>query len=185
MRYKYTLIMEEIWKDIVGFEGLYEVSSAGRIKRKSGHKKWSGNAFYLLPEAILGATLAKKSGYVVVNIQSKVYYIHRLVAYAFKGKDPHYGLDVNHKNGNKQDNSNDNLEWCTRKFNINHAFDTGLTKIKSDHHSSKYSQELVDDIIRKAKETGLKATDLKNKFYPKIPRTTINSFIYGYNRRGR
>ena len=57
--------------------------------------------------------------------------IHRLVAYAFLG-DPGPGYDVNHKDGNKRNNIADNLEWCTRKENVRHAFRTGLM---APHHN--------------------------------------------------
>lgn len=64
-------------------------------------------------------------GYLFVNIYSRAYYVHRLVATAFYGEIPK-GYEVNHINGCKCDNRVCNLEICTRKQNIKHALDTGL-----------------------------------------------------------
>lgn len=174
---------QEIWLPIPNLQG-YSVSSFGNTKRDKGHMRWNGHAHYELNEKILGKT-PSPYGYLLVRILSKTHLIHRLVGLAFLKNSKFYGLDINHKDGNKKNNHLENLEWCTRKMNINHAFDTGLIKIKSEHHSSKYSQELVDGIISKAKDTGLKPAKLRSLYFPDIPRTTISSFINNYRRKGR
>lgn len=67
----------------------------------------------------------RENGYFRASLDGKKYYIHRLVADTFYAGD-HSGLDVNHIDGNKENNFIANLEWVTRKANIRHAFDTGL-----------------------------------------------------------
>lgn len=67
------------------------------------------------------------NGYLRVLIHSKDYYIHRLVAMCFIDNPNDY-IEVNHKDGNKENNSIENLEWCTRSYNNKHCFQTGLRK---------------------------------------------------------
>lgn len=114
----------EIWKPVVGYEGLYRVSSIGNVysEIKDVPTKW-GSSFKR------GGIVLKSSldadGYERVrlykNQKSKTVQVHRLVAMAFidkvEGKD-----QVNHMNGKRNDNRLENLEWCTCKENIIHSF---------------------------------------------------------------
>ena len=102
--------MVEIWKDIKGYEGLYQVSNLGRVKslRKNIIMKEA-----LKEERYLSITLHK-------NKTRKSFYIHRLVAQAFVSNPNNYP-EVNHKDENKQNNQMDNLEWCTPKYNANYG----------------------------------------------------------------
>lgn len=102
--------MEEIWKDIEGFEGLYQVSNFGRIKRVTTGRILKGdknNDGYLRVKLYKNNTKSNKS-------------IHRLVAEAFI-PNPENKPQVNHVNEDKTNNSLDNLEWMTAKENINHG----------------------------------------------------------------
>lgn len=111
--------MEEIWKDIPGYEGLYQVSSLGRIKSlRTGKLRKPGN---------------NGAGYLFVPLSNKTTknrYVHRLVALSFLD-NPYNKSTVNHKNGIKTDNCVGNLEWATQSENSQHGFDTGLIKQKS------------------------------------------------------
>ena len=106
----------EIWKDIKGYEGLYQISNFGNVKRIQSNK-------YIKPH--------NEKGYIRValckNNKVKHLYLHRLIATAFI-PNPENKSDVNHKDGNKMNNKINNLEWTTRKENMNHAKDTGLWK---------------------------------------------------------
>lgn len=106
----------EKWKDIAGFEGLYQISNLGRVKslRKN----------IILKPGIV-AKRNNKQGYEIVHIKYKQYYVHRLVAEAFIPNTKKLP-QVNHIDGNKLNNSIENLEWVTAKENIKHAYKTGL-----------------------------------------------------------
>lgn len=110
--------MEEIWKDIPGYEGLYQVSNKGRvygIKRKN----------------ILAAAPNEK-GYMYVvlckNNRMKSYRVHRLVMTAFIGNVKN--MDVNHIDGDKKNNALSNLEYLTHYDNMQHAKLSGLIRKK-------------------------------------------------------
>jgi hypothetical protein len=116
---------EEMWKPVSGWEGLYEVSSYGRVKSLARMTS-SGNRS--VPERILKHNVMK--GYHCVTLQYdgrvKVYRVHRLVIGAFGESQPSEEYEVNHIDGDKSNNSIENLEWVTPKENTDHAFDTGL-----------------------------------------------------------
>lgn len=112
----------EIWKPIIGYEGYYEVSNLGRVRRiKRGRGTQVGRLLkgWLDYDGYWGVLLTK-------NNKSMCYSIHRLVAKAFL-PNPENKTQVNHIDGDKQNNSVTNLEWCTPKENIQHAWRTGLS----------------------------------------------------------
>lgn len=101
--------MEE-WKDIEGYEGLYQVSNLGRVK-----------SLWFDKEKILKA-YKNRYGYLCIGLckygKKKTYKIHRLVASAFIENSNNYP-EVNHKDEVKTNNNVNNLEWCTREYNHN------------------------------------------------------------------
>ena len=119
--------MKEIWKDIDGFNGNYQISNLGRVKSK---ERLVSNACrtYLKKEQILKPQIMK-SGYKSVVIREdgkkKLLKIHRLVATAFIHNHDNLPC-VNHIDGDKLNNSSENLEWCTVKQNTHHAIQNGL-----------------------------------------------------------
>jgi len=121
--------MKEIWKDIPGYEGYYQVSNKGNIKSLERQKK-SGQGYFYRKERILKKILMS-TGYHFVHLckgkNIKMTSCHRLMATAFI-PNPENKPQINHKNGNKTDNRLENLEWVTRKENAKHAYDNGLTK---------------------------------------------------------
>lgn len=110
-------MMTEEWKPLVGREEMYEVSNLGNFKSKTHIARGMG---YTVTGKPLKTTAAK-NGYSVINIGRKTEYAHRLVARTFIGEIP-AGMDINHKNGDKQDNRVANLEIVTRAENILHAY---------------------------------------------------------------
>lgn len=107
----------EIWKEVIGYEGLYQVSNFGRIKKRNHiFKQYKDRVGYL------NVVLTK-------NQIRKTKKVHRLVAEAFIENKENLPI-INHKDGNKKNNSIDNLEWVTYKENSIHAVKTGLIKTK-------------------------------------------------------
>jgi hypothetical protein len=110
------LTQNESLRDIYGYEGLYVVDR-------------TGNIFSMVRGRCLLKSWGNGSGYLKVNLYKngicKKHYIHRLVAKAFI-PNPNNLPEVNHKDGNKYNNSVDNLEWCSRQENIEHSFNTHL-----------------------------------------------------------
>lgn len=103
----------ERWKPIVGYDGVYEVSSLGRVRSKK-----SGGEKILRP----GKTT---NGYVQVVLykdkKSKAFLVHRLVAEAFVPNDNILNTEVNHINEDKTDNRASNLEYCDRQYNMTYS----------------------------------------------------------------
>ena len=108
--------MNEEWRDIEGYEGLYQVSNLGRVKSLN-YRGCKGNTSILKPR------LTKK-GYETINLckdgKVKNVKIHRLVARTFIPNPNNYS-QVNHKDENKTNNNVKNLEWCTNKYNLNYG----------------------------------------------------------------
>lgn len=116
-------IMQEIWKDVQGYEGQYQVSNLGRVKSIK-RKLTNGRS---VSEKILNSSSKKKTqdGYLMVALAGRTFRVNRLVAAAFI-PNPDNKPVVNHIDGNKENNKADNLEWATISENMLHAYRCGL-----------------------------------------------------------
>jgi hypothetical protein len=163
--------IDEIWKDIPDYEGLYQVSNLGRVKaleREWYQKHYSGNnSHYKTKERILKQREDKKTGYMYValtkNKKQKKYLVHRIVASAFISKKD-YENYVNHLDNNKKNNKFNNLEWCTQSHNIKYAYDN---KTKTPPNMKKVKQLLNNKVINTFqslqeayRQTGIQATNI-------------------------
>ena len=121
---------EEVWGDVPGFIGLYQVSNHGRI--------------YSVRYKRFRKLRTDKYGYAVVPLNKdgvqRRFFVHRLVAEVFL-QNPLELPEVNHIDGNKQNNFADNLEWCNHQENIVHAYETGLMKQTAKPKPPKKSQK--------------------------------------------
>ena len=146
--------MSEEWRPIEGYEGLYEVSSYGRVRSLDRYVKTCYEAYKLHKGKILSPA-KDKNGYLKVNLccngKHNTIRVHKLVAQAFI-PNPDNLPEVNHKDEVKTNNNVDNLEWCDRSYNISYGtrterqkktniqngFWTGLSK---EEYMKKYNQD--------------------------------------------
>jgi hypothetical protein len=144
-----TNIEKEIWKDVVGYEGLYQVSSIGQVKvldRECNH--WRGGklirkGFIIKPTCPKGynrVTLTDRSG------KAKIYFVHQVVAIAFIGPRTQERPYINHKNFVRNDNRVENLEWVNSQENMNHQVDANRSLKGSKNPSSILNEKQVREI---------------------------------------
>lgn len=144
-------------KVIKGYEGRYKVSADGRV--------------YSVRKDLYMVSSLSKSGYPQVKLFDGASYhpknVHRLIAETFLAK-PEGQVEVNHKDGNKLNNSSDNLEWITKSANTKHAYDNGLRyaaySVGSEHANAKIIEEDIRD-IRMFKEKGMSLNEIA-RVYP-------------------
>ena len=124
--------MEEIWKEIPGFDGAYQVSSLGNVRscdRIIYYRNGNPRGSCKHEKGRIISQHISNSGYYNVPLRKnkirKFYFVHRLVAQTFLD-NPENKPQVNHIDGNRLNNQVSNLEWATRSENVNHALRTGL-----------------------------------------------------------
>ena len=145
--------MREEWRPLVGYEGLYEVSNRGNMKSLE-RTVWDNRGYYrTVPERIL-KPMKDSSGYLQVKLwkdgKAKKYLVHRLVAEAFI-PNPDNLPQINHIDENKQNNCMDNLEWCSRSYNMTYngrANKVGK-KVAEKLRGRKLSEETIKKIAEK------------------------------------
>jgi hypothetical protein len=160
--------MEEVWKDVKDFEGLYQVSNLGNVKRLKSKR--------VLSERLIGRSL-DRYGYVKRTLSKDgknfCFTEHRLVAMAFV-KNSENKLTVNHINGIKTDNRVENLEWSTSLENKQHAIKTGLTNLKGINHGR---CKLTEEQVLEIKKIGFSQTRMSLSKKYGVARITISRII--------
>lgn len=154
---------EEIWKDIEGYEGLYQVSNLGRVKRMRFINKNTN-----IEKERIKSQKIRKDGYLEValykNGKGKYIQVHRLVAKSFI-PNPKKLPQVNHIDGNKENNCVDNLEWVTNKENVTHAIKTGLQNNSGEHNGkAKLTQQQAEKIRKIRKEKNVPYRQIAKKY---------------------
>ena len=158
--------MEEIWKDIEGYENLYQVSNLGRVKSTRTNKI---RKLSLGPRGYYACELC-----VDYNRDNRM--VHNLVAKAFIPNPENKSL-VNHINGIKTDNRVENLEWCTNSENVTHAYRTRLAPRHSSVQNQPYQCPIIDIINNKtyisirdcSRQLGIKRDTIKRSLALNIP----------------
>ena len=134
--------MKEVWKDIPGYENLYQVSNKGRIKSLYNYKR--NGTDILIPRL--------KKGYYTIGLRKsgkrKWIGIHRLVAMAFIPNENNYKC-VNHKDENPINNVVSNLEWCTHKYN--NCYGTRIERVKEKVSKPVLKYDLKGNFIKEYK----------------------------------
>ena len=134
---------KEEWRDVIGYEGLYQVSNLGRVKSLP---KYSNSKGYpeLRKEKILKPYITGKyRNYCTVRfIDKKAYKVHRLVALAFIPNPNNYPI-VNHKDENAANNRADNLEWCTNAYNVKYSAKPHSDDTKMKMHNAKIGRKII------------------------------------------
>jgi len=135
---------KEIWRDIVGYEGLYQVSNLGRVKSLK-RKVYAGrNKMRWQYEKILSNNKTNGNGYKIVSLskhgKSQNKYIHRLVAEAFLENKNNYKY-INHKDEDKSNNCVNNLEFCTAQYNS--TYNNLHIRNGLKNRNNKYSKKIL------------------------------------------
>lgn len=177
----------EEWRDVVGYEGLYSVSSIGRVRRDARYNGRGG---------LRKCDFNKRSGYWRIELskdnRKRKYLIHQLVAASFIGPCPPR-MEVNHKDARKTNNRADNLEYVTRRENSEHAHKHGLCAVGDRHWKRQHPDRTVGELNPACRLTSAIVADIKRQYrdgtlnqrqaarrYGVAP-TTINAIVKGVN----
>lgn len=167
--------MHEIWKDVVGLEGIYEVSNMGQVRR-IGKSRGARVGHSLTPtQGGEGGKYLK----LVFGRRGIKDYVHRIVARAFWGAPPSSRHEVNHKNGDTKDNRAENLEWVTRSENNMHSYRmlgrTASVPIGEKQWNSKLTEADVRDIRDLWATGGYTQSQLASQFG--VLQTTVSRLV--------
>lgn len=133
--------VEVVWMPILGFEGLYEISNLGKVRNNKGETLKQG------------IKRTNCTCYKLVNLwkDGRYYkkYVHRLIAEAFIPNPANLPM-VNHKDEDGTNNSIDNLEWCTREYNVNYgtAKERRAKKIRGVKHTEEHNKKISEGMKR-------------------------------------
>lgn len=151
---KVSVVMKEIWRDIKGYEGYYQISNLGNVKSLERSVVKSDGVVQIRKERIMDKRFTI-DGYVAaklnVNKVSKCIAVHILVARHFIPNPNNYP-EVNHKDCNRQNNIVENLEWCTHQQNIEHSKKLGHYKGRSGKDNYNYGNHKLHNFYQEHPE---------------------------------
>lgn len=174
--------MQEIWRDIKGYEGLYQVSNFGRVKSIM----FRNNICKKNREKIIKISTSNKNRQYVMlykNGKRKNLTVHRLVAQEFIPNIEELP-EVNHIDGNPQNNNVCNLEWCTKTYNEWHAYHNGLNEKFKQYNELRKKPIIRDDgkiydcTYSAAKDLNVKVTAVRNVLKNRAQRCKGYKFKY-------
>lgn len=151
------------WKDVVGYEGLYQVNTDGEVRSVSHYTRNNTNNGQRYTKGRVLSAYQMPNGYLQVQLSKgdkrEKHYVHRLVAITFlENKN---GLpEVNHIDGNKRNNRIDNLEWVSHKENQAHMVKNGLTK-KAFRLKNLENNHVYSSLCEAERETGMDRHKIK------------------------
>ena len=182
-------LLNEEFRDIKGYNNKYQISNYGRVKSLF----FKNNKYTIKREKILKNINRdnKKNSYMIINLRKnnyKFYYIHRLVARAFLKKKK-YQDQINHKDGNKQNNRVDNLEWCNESENQLHSIRMGLKKpakglqCANTREVAQYTKDMIfikkwDYIAMASKELNIVPSNITRCCKKQIP--SAGGYVWHY-----
>jgi hypothetical protein len=165
----------ELWKDIKDYEGLYQISNLGKVKRLAKTVIRSYHGSFKIEDKILKPNYV--SGYLKIGLtknKKRIHYlIHRLVCLNFLGKHLEK-IEVNHKNGIKSDNKLENLEWCSPSENSKHAYKIGLRSQKGQKNNL---SKLTDKQVYEIKYIKRNMSQIKLAHEYNVSKSSINYII--------
>jgi hypothetical protein len=173
------LVFPEVWRPVLGFEDIYEVSDQGRVRsfdrvvafRKGGSKRIKGKILKPLSGGARGyahVCLWRESQCTMANV-------HRIVLEAFVGERP-AGYGCNHKDGDKTNNALTNLEWVTYRENTQHARRTGLWRHEGEDNPTSLLTTVQVLEIRRLARQGVSQSALGHHFH--VNHGTIWSIVH-------
>lgn len=176
--YQKAVVMKEVWRDVINYSGLYQVSNTGNVRSIDRCVKHSRNGHINIKGQLIKQRINNRGYYSLSLCKDGKYkhcVVHKLVAESFIKNNSNKPF-INHKDGNKLNNLFSNLEWCTCSENNQHAYDVklkigaGFGKLGKDNPSSKpvlQIDKITGKIIREfdslhdvQRELGYKVTNL-------------------------
>ena len=172
----------EVWKDVVGYEGLYQVSNHGNVKRilfvnnKCTKPKEKVLKQHVTWNDRIQVDLSKEG-------KRKMFFVHRLVAIAFL-PNPYNLPQINHIDGNPQNNMLENLEWCNGAYNMKHAYQNDLMPNAKAHNEKnkkpivRSDGKLYDCAYNAAKDMGVSVCSIRDVLKGRTHNCKGFSFMY-------
>ena len=187
--------MTEEWRDIEGYEGIYQVSNLGRVRsldHKARHRSRTGNEFEVTYKGRIRKQVPNENGYSIVMVKnggkSRALKVHRLVAQAFIPNPDNLPI-INHKDENPSNNHVENLEWCDNKYNS----DYGTARVRTNawireninKKIGKFDKDgnllaTFESIDAAAKELGTSCSSISECANRVRGRKTVHGFVYKF-----